>query len=124
MNVKQKVQLYDRLYNHADKLIKKHNPCKMKNGKCLRGKPCCDNCPHLTENGCAIDCLMCKLFLCWRVTERNESLTKIFDRIWRKAYTHNLLHLRYSKKETIKFLQEGKEVVCLKKQMGVVYHTM
>lgn len=103
--------MHDRLYKHANKLIRKYNPCKIKNGKCLRGKPCCDNCNHLTENGCAINCLMCKLYLCYRVVEYNEPLFKIFKQMWRKANRHNLLHMRYSKKEVIAILQKEKDLI-------------
>lgn len=109
MNVKQKMQVYDRLYKHADKLIRKHNPCETKDGKCLRGKPCCDNCPHLTKNGCSIDCLMCKLFLCWRVNQHNPVLVRTFRRMQIKANRYNLLHIRLSRKKLINFLQERQD---------------
>lgn len=106
MNIKQKIELHDRLYKRADMLIRKHNPCEMKDGQCLRGKPCCDKCNHLTGDGCVINCLMCKLFLCWRVNQRNPVLTRTFRRMQTKAYKHGLLHLRISRKELTNFLRE------------------
>lgn len=109
MNLKQKIELYDRLYKRADDLLKEHNPCKMKDGKCLRGEPCCDGCEHLTKNGCVIECLMCKLHLCHRVTRRNPELVKIFRQMCRKADRYGLLHARLSKKETIKILQKNRK---------------
>jgi hypothetical protein len=111
MNIKQKMELYDYLYKRADKLIRKHNPCEMKDGKCLRGSPCCDGCNHLTADGCVIDCLMCKLFLCWRVSQRKPVLVRTFRRMQTKAYRHGLLHIRYSKKEMITFLQKNQQEV-------------
>jgi hypothetical protein len=106
MNLKQKMQLYDRLYNHADKLIKKHNPCKIKNGKCICGKPCCKDCRHLTKKGCNVECLMCKLHLCWETRSNFYKLSRILMQMQIKAYRHGLLHFRNLREETIKELQE------------------
>jgi hypothetical protein len=103
MNIKQKIELHDRLYNHADKLLKKHNPCKIKDGKCIVGKCCCDNCEHLTENGCGVWCLRCKLYLCWEARS-NSPLSKTLARILQKAYRHNILGHRHSREQILKEL--------------------
>jgi hypothetical protein len=105
MNLKQKIQLYDRLYKHADKLIKKHNPCKIENGKCVLGKPCCKNCRYLTKNGCSVECLMCKLYLCWKTRQDFCKLNKTLFQMKKKAWRHGLLQFRNSREETIKELQ-------------------
>jgi len=81
--------LYDRIYNIADKLIKKHNPCNIhttkkgfvlckqyhhhsfvawqqKQGHFL----CCHACKYQSKTGCPIKCLPCKLFYCGFVTNK------------------------------------------------------
>ena len=105
MNLKQKMQLYDRLYNHADKLLKRHNPCKIENGECILGKPCCNNCKHLTKDGCDVKCLMCKLHLCWKIRSDFYKLSKTLARMKEKAWRHGLLQFRNSREEAIKKLQ-------------------
>lgn len=62
-------EYYDKLYEEADSIIKKYNPCNFKQGRCNggRGRPngCCGGCMHLDKNtGCTINCLGCKLHLC------------------------------------------------------------
>ena len=93
MNSKQKTQPHDRLYVHAYKLIKKHNPCKIKNRKCLAGKICCSGCKHLTKKGCSVACLACKLYLCCEAKEQFPffcmfSYWDVFSRILKKILTH------------------------------------
>jgi hypothetical protein len=110
MNIRQKIKLHDRLYRHADRLIRKHNPCKIENGKCAYGKFCCNDCEHLTETGCSIECLMCKLHLCWFASNNNLSLSKTFKRMQSKAYRHNIVHFRKSKEQVTKSLYLWKKL--------------
>jgi hypothetical protein len=70
--------IYDRIYDIADKLFKKYNPCKIyikdKRIHCKyhqRGIPltnkyylCCGNCKHCSTDGCTVKCLSCKLHTC------------------------------------------------------------
>lgn len=71
--------LYDRIYDIADRLFKKYNPCNIhtKNNKtrCMNklykhNYLCCcmwsNECKH-SKNGCTIKCLACKLFMCSRI---------------------------------------------------------
>lgn len=109
MNIKQKIKLHDRLYRYADKLIKKHNPCKIKNGKCIDGDFCCDGCEHLTESGCSVNCLRCKLCLCW-AARGNIVLDRAFDRILQKAHRHNIVHFRQSREQVIKILYKWEKI--------------
>lgn len=68
--------IYDRIYDIADRLFKKHNPCNIQvkdnKAKCVNkhyeyNYLCCrcyDNrCKHW-QNGCTEKCLSCKLFVC------------------------------------------------------------
>lgn len=105
MNIKQKIKLHDRLYRHADRLIKKYNPCEVKNGKCLDGDFCCGSCEHLTENGCSVNCLSCKLHLCWMARAKFYTLNRTLERMSQKACYHNILGIRQSREQVIKKLQ-------------------
>lgn len=56
--------LYEKLCKKATLILKKYNPCNIKNGKCLNGYPCCDDCEFISKKGCIVDSLACKLWLC------------------------------------------------------------
>lgn len=80
--------LYDRIYNIADRLIKKHNPCNIhtKDKKlCCTGYPmgmerlCCEDCwnmkiDHYSLFGCTTNCLACKIYLCHAAKKENKLL--------------------------------------------------
>lgn len=101
--------LYDRIYDIADRLIKKHNPCKMhnKNKKlCCMDFPmgnnrlCCENCfyekiDHWSFFGCTTKCLACKLYLCKRAEDKNKQLFDKLDKLRRFAYKRGLVSIRY-----------------------------
>lgn len=80
---------YDRVYNIANKMFKKHNPCNIhttKKGFVLCKKfyhykhvnqqqkqgrfLCCSACEHQSETGCPVKCLPCKLFCCSSVNNK------------------------------------------------------
>jgi len=107
--------LYDRLYDIADRLFKKHNPCKIhtKNGKlyCINHNEhwnatlylCCYGCidrwengeqrgNHWSENGCTTKCLSCKLYLCGYAKGKNRRLYHQLRRLKQFAYEHGLPH--------------------------------
>lgn len=70
-----KSELYTKLYDRATKLLHVYDPCEIQtdsNGKttCVGGKPCCDGCKHLTESGCSVDSLCCRLWLCDRAIQK------------------------------------------------------
>ena len=116
--------LYDRIYNIADRLLKKHNPCKIhiKDKKlCCMGYPtgknrlCCYNCfhekiDHWSFFGCTVKCLSCKLYLCDRIIEKNKQLFNRLCRLKGFAYKHGLVSTRYyftSKKQWLKMMEES-----------------
>lgn len=107
MNIIRKIELHNKLYAYADKLIKKHNPCKIKNGKCIQGSFCCHGCKYLTEKGCSVKCLWCKLWLCYYIHQQPEHrlLSSKLRRIGRVAVKHRLIVQRGSEKDLIKQLQ-------------------
>ena len=103
-------KLYDRIYNIADRLIKKHNPCKIriKNNKILcayyttdknnefylpQNKLCCLYCNkgYWSKEGCTVKALGCKLFLCQAV--KNKILKKRFEKL--RDYCSKYLSFNY-----------------------------
>ena len=62
-----KLELYDRLYDIGNFLLKKYNPCSIKRGTCngpYATSFCCDGCKYKTSKGCSVKSLWCKLWLC------------------------------------------------------------
>lgn len=91
--------IYDDLFEEADNLFKEYNPCKVKNGKCVRGEPCCasadEKCTHLDlPKGCNIKSLTCKLWLCGIIEDLEEDPT----------YLHFLRELKSLKRLSHKYL--------------------
>jgi hypothetical protein len=104
-------QKYDEIYNKADKLFKKYNPCQIKNGICVTGEKCCcgsecivnsrGKCKYLTEIGCSTKCLLCKLHICGKV-KINEVFKNKLMKLYYEALKYNLLLFRSSKEEVMK----------------------
>lgn len=73
--------MYDFLYNAAEIVLNKHNPCGFdtETGECRMGATngCCTGCPHLTGDGCTVKSLMCKLWLCNEHSEAYDELYSI-----------------------------------------------
>lgn len=113
--------LYDRVYDIADRLFKKHNPCNVQiidggigcNSRKTNIKYglCCASCKHLSDKGCTVKCLPCKLFVCSRLIYsydkngkeiRNEKERGFVDRLYRLRkiaaksgiYTHAYFHTK------------------------------
>jgi hypothetical protein len=87
MNIEDRKELYDVLYDEARRLLKEYDPCKVKDGKCLRGHFCCNNCNYLDkEKGCIADCLLCRLWVCpqVKVDDKYNHKTEIIFRIGKK----------------------------------------
>lgn len=91
--------LYDGLYLAGKKILKEHNPCKIKktgekitnlyNGKvvekvtCINRKMtlgvcCCEGCEHLESDGCFAKCLGCKLFLCITAKKNKKAEKRLY----------------------------------------------
>ncbi len=105
MTKKEIERIYDDLYDRADKLFKKYNPCQFNpqtglckaypdvtNG-CDRGRAfilCCGGChyekkrkhQHSLKSGCRVKSLGCKLYYCfsqYQDTSRNLKIDKGFE---------------------------------------------
>lgn len=123
--------LHDRIYNEADKLIKEYNPCnihKLSNGRlsCAdnpdgydRNMLCCSACNEPGDgighwdNGCTVECLACKLFLCSTARKNNEELSAKLYNLQRIVEKTGLDSTRYfmSKNEWIDYCIEYEELL-------------
>lgn len=95
-------KLYDRIYAIADKLLKKHNPCNIhvKNSRLYcschtagchkKYMLCCNGCKYgVSEHGCTVKALGCKLFLC------HIAGNKIFHRQMKRLREFTRKHLMF-----------------------------
>ena len=67
-------QKYDSLYKSATAVLEKHDPCQIQKGQCysMRTAPenhknapfCCTGCVYLKADGCSVESLFCKLWVC------------------------------------------------------------
>ncbi len=99
MDLKRLSAEYSHIYNEADKLFKKHNPCQFKNGQCISNRTppqlhspqngCCGGCKRLGSNGCKVKSLGCKLFACSNIKRRSK---ECFEKI---------MQLRIQARETL-----------------------
>ena len=121
-----KSQLYDLVYDTADKLFKQYNPCNIHKDKydtvtCSHREQnlylCCFQCKYKSKNGCRVKCLACKLSLCNDSFEDccdKLNIPTVFKRkllILRKiAIKHGFFVYHQSKKNTLKHIskQAGK----------------
>ncbi len=107
---------YDRFYEEADKLFKKYNPCKFKDGKCICNRNntypskngCCGMCRYLNSKGCTIKSLGCKLYICWRehgkILDERRALIKKVRRVIPHPFSP--LNCYISKEEYLAKVQE------------------
>lgn len=105
--------LYDRIYDIADRLFKKYNPCnihtenkklycteyhKNKNYNTNRNSLCCSGCGeypksdtnHWSKTGCTAKCLACKLYICPTIRQQHKRFSRQLSRLERFASHHNL----------------------------------
>lgn len=99
-----KSDIYDALYNEADRLLKDANPCNIRienNKKVCNGDlaSCCFGCKHLGPDGCTVEALACKLWLCRdvrRKPENNQIVVSLFS-LRRVGYALGIETDTYSK---------------------------
>lgn len=113
MKQRNRADVYDRLYVLADKLLKRTNACATCPVGC-HGKDvmpskigCCFGCPHSGPQGCTVESLACKLWLCsrelggLRSLMRPGLLERKLDRLRRIAEHYNIYVARASKEESL-----------------------
>ena len=70
LDLEAKGQLYDILLAIGQQTLDYYNPCDWRDGKCRRmrsskdDRGCCEGCEHLGREGCTVQSLACKLWLC------------------------------------------------------------
>lgn len=87
---------YDAIYEEAKELFEKYNYCDVSHGQCANFKfrPdrgysfCCSGCEHLSENGCTVKALWCKLWTCryeksrWAVSaDKQDKLKAVGEKL-------------------------------------------
>lgn len=118
---------YKNLYHKVDAWLKKVNPCKIKNGQCLRGRNggrnfCCgaENsngegaCSHCTSTGCnAKQPLACRLWLCYYATnELTPNQRKQLEAFKKVAgnFGNEVLMFRASKEKAKKIFYQNRRL--------------
>ena len=104
-SIKDKSKLYDRLYEVGDFLLKKYNPCGIKNGKCIRPDSpefCCGGCEYLIVRGCSVKSLSCKLWLCVFIDDKASVLSRQLLTLSYLQSVNDLWSARKSKEEVIR----------------------
>lgn len=97
MNIIYRMFVHDLLYVMADQLIKKYNPCQIHTSRsglvtCLGDNgPCCNNCEYISNSGCTVTCLGCKLGLCSTAREHH---TELGHKLWDMAKLSNIHEIR------------------------------
>ena len=118
---------YKNFYHKVDVWLKKVNPCKIKNGQCVRGRSggrnfCCgaENsngegaCSHCTSTGCnAKQPLACRLWLCqFAIKELTISQKKQLEAFKKAAgnFGNDVLMFRASKEKAKKIFIENRKL--------------
>lgn len=101
---------YDELYEQASGVVRKHNPCKITDGKCAAKRSianglCCKECPHLGPDGCTTKSLGCKIWLCTFDTFCCPSM-EVASPYWEDMITI----LKEAEKYALSLPRSGKEV--------------
>lgn len=100
--------VHDRLYELASKMLKRYNPCaECFATNCYRQhatERCCEGCPYF-KNGCTVEALYCKLWLCRSVKLKGNTtfIAKRLHTLERIARDYDLLLARATRKETLEF---------------------
>lgn len=105
-------KLYDQLYSEVWALLKTYDPCKIKDGKCLRGRFCCagcehdkyeDRCEHDDYGRCKTKSLLCGLWLCSEAAKlaSNKDFIQYAKGIFERGYKHNLMVFRGGKEDLV-----------------------
>lgn len=104
-------KLYDLIYDKADKLLKEFNPCDVHKTLfgdifCKCRNFCCCDCDYLSEKGCTVKALYCKLWRCDASYYHNNlgvkyknSLDYQLNKLLKIAKKYNLLIIRGTKED-------------------------
>lgn len=98
---KEKLRLYDVLYNAACQIIAKYQPCDFKEGKCFTKMQwhCCGGCRYLSKTGCTTKSLSCRLHLCEEATEKFPECAAVLDALALVADKFHFIGFRVCKQD-------------------------
>ena len=108
--------LYDTLYKASVNLFSKYNPCEIKDGTCWRTRNfskkvdnfCCNGCEYVSEKGCTVEAVGCKLWLC-HYTNKNKNIPAAFFSVLNilrlVTKRHGFYGIRFSKEDIFNFLR-------------------
>jgi hypothetical protein len=96
--------MYDLLYKRASQAVAIFNPCRIQAGLCLRGDFCCQECFHLGRQGCTVEALACKIWLCRKASKarENETCRRVLQTIGEIANELKINGYRFSKEENVR----------------------
>lgn len=118
-------QNYDELYQRGKAVLEKYNLCKIRREadgsvSCFSSRKgnhgpglCCSGCRHLGDQGCTVESLACKLWLCYDLqqTRLGKKVQQELDAIklegWKKNITFTI---RASKQENLNGLEQGRDI--------------
>lgn len=125
LSIAESSAIYDRIYDIADRLFKRYNPCSIHiiDGGigCTSRKTsiayglCCSSCKYISKIGCTVKCLPCKLFVCdrllcvydkknrWIRNKKYIHFTNKINRLRKIAREHSICTYEYfkTKKEVL-----------------------
>jgi len=130
MRIKALHILHDKIWDYANNLLKRYNPCNISNGSCLQGQIselgchtkhdteaalieaiekhsfCCSGCKYITPTGCNTKALKCKVSLCSIATRyAHPQLLDELKRLRVIIDTHfNFYDIRHSFEDHVGFI--------------------
>ena len=77
---------YRKLYQEGTDLFAEFDPCEIRDGGCYDGRNggtnfCCSKCDFITDDGCTIDSIYCKLWLCGTLRSKKELPKEFKDQL-------------------------------------------
>ena len=104
LSTKKLSALYDRIYDIADRLFKKYDPCNIhivERGIGYNSRKtsteyglCCGGCKYLSKDGCTVKCLPCKLHICSTFMYSYDKNGREVRNKKHRAFTDRLKRLR------------------------------
>lgn len=96
-----KSNLYDELYQKGIDIISNIEECK----NCPYDYKCCkpmkENCKYLSDNGCIVECLACKLYICKEIKDNYPEIVSKLNKLTDIAKSNDIFKYYKSKEEIL-----------------------
>jgi hypothetical protein len=106
--------MYDKMYDKVSDILKELNPCEISKDSCIKDIAwCCNHCRYVTNIGCSVRSLVCRLWLCCKLRDTDkgkEFIERTFiieETAWHFGF---LNYTRYSKEDVFNDLLNIKRV--------------